>query len=186
MRIMKKLLFLLVLSLCPVLRANADYILTEKGDTIYGKILKSYGIRETKIKIRTAEGERTILFQDISEYRKGGKEFMKVRFVNQKGKTLVYHCRVMNQGEIRLLIETGNEVDEYFALHNGQFYRLNRRHFSDEVWRIMSQCSAFRIKYQAYYDANKDKRFLFFPRQERVWINMLNDYNFMMVGQLEP
>ena len=78
---------------------------------------------------------------------------------------------------MRLLQQNNQESDQYAVRYEGKFYMLSRPYLSDELWEIMRRCAAFEQTYKAYRQENLDKKWMIFPKQERIWREMIDDYN---------
>ena len=154
-----------------------DYVIVEPHDTICGSITQAFPLFSTKIKIRTESGKQTFDYSRTNEYLRNGVKFMKAKRIGAKGELLTYHCKVLVDGNIRLLEETQQEGAEYFVYYHGEFLQVNCKYFSNEIWEMLTTCPEFSAKYADYRKGIKSEKFMVFPAQRRLWVEMIHYSN---------
>lgn len=173
--IFTNLFFLLTL---PLLAQNSDYIITEEGDTLYGKVRRSvlFQFGGRTLKISDGSGIQKFRYSEYKAYQKNGTKYMKVLLYSNKGKELRWFCPVVLEGRLSLLRERSAESPSYFLYYDGVFYMITRRYFPNEVWQKLIQCPAFADKYKNYHKETGGKTILY-PRDPKIWYEIVEYYN---------
>lgn len=156
--------------------AQNNYIITHQKDTLFGKVSARGLIFGRKLLIRTENGKEKIHENRVHEYRIKNT-YMYVPVKNRKGNILMHRSMVLVLDPTRLLSDVSSNGEDYFVYLNNTFYEVNRRYFSEDVWDILIQCPSFSEKYGTYRQEHLNKKWMFFPKQENEWREMLGFYN---------
>lgn len=155
---------------------QSHYLITQNKDTLFGKV-RTWGLMFGRnLHINTENGKQKIHEGNVHEYRIKNT-FMYAPERTTKGRTVKKRCMVLEFGSMRLLYDVTSHGESYFVYHQGKFYEVTRRYFSDEVWDVLIQCPSFSDKYGSYRQENLDKKWMFFPKQEHQWRDMVRLYN---------
>ena len=154
-----------------------DYVVTHDRDTIWGSVIHSVFTFRPYLQLRTNDPREKIHFKEVLAYKVRNKEYMYVRRIAANGDTVIHHCRVMEKGAMTLLAETGDSPYFYFVYYENRFYSLHKRHLSNAVWDILTRCRNFRERYGNYKSEVQHKEVLFFPKQLKVWMEMVRWFN---------
>lgn len=105
----------------------------------------------------------------------------KYRVIKDSFENRVEKFEVLVEGEVSLLYNSTNAKVIYArdrVQMNGKLYLIDKHHFSDKIWDMLSKCPVFEEKYSAYYNEHKDKK-LFRRNRKAVekWTEMIRYYN---------
>lgn len=155
---------------------SQHYLITQNKDTLFGKV-RTWGlIFGRNLRIHTENGTQKINESNVYEYRIKNTFMFAVEHT-PKGQIVKKRSMVLEFGSMRFLYDVASHGDSYFVYHQGTFYEVTRRYFSDEVWEILIQCPSFSDKYGSYRLENLNKNWMFFPKQENKWREMMRYYN---------
>jgi len=158
--------------------SGSDYVILHQGDTIHGKRFIGMFDKGNYISLKSDTGEIKIPTKDVKEiYWKNKKYWVyKDPFENR-----VEKFEVLIEGKVSLLHNRAKAKVIYTkdrVLMNGKLYLIDKPHFSDTVWDILSKCPVFEEKYKTYYKEHKDKKLFWRTRKDvKKWMEMIRFYN---------
>jgi hypothetical protein len=157
-------------------KTDLQYVILNNGDTIYGS-RKLGWFNRTGIRFHTKGNTVTLPYTDIKEIYSNNRTYW-VYISPCDGYWEEY--QVLIRGPVSLL-HNGATINTHchdMLVINNRLYHIYKRHFSDDVWHIMSACARFKDKYQDYYHTNKDKKTFWRTRKDvSKWIEMIRYYN---------
>lgn len=155
---------------------SKEYIVKHNGDTIYGK---SIFVNYKFTRLKTTDGRKKIPTSEVhAVYQKNRKYLIYENpFVNQ---LLPY--RVLADGEATLLFDDHSFLTLVdcldFVVLEEELYPIDEYHLSDELWKEMASCDAFRKKYRAFKKERENKKLLVLNKKIRKkWAEMISFYN---------
>ena len=169
--------FVMVLSL-PGVAQQRGYLLLHQGDTIQGKRYVGIFDKGNHVRFRTDTGDLKIPTEEVKEIYWKNRKY---RVIKDPFENRVEKFEVLVEGEVSLLYNSTNAKVIYArdrVQMNGKLYLIDKHHFSDKIWDMLSKCPVFEEKYSAYYNEHKDKK-LFRRNRKAVekWTEMIRYYN---------
>ncbi len=157
-------------------KAQTDYLITNQNDTLVGKVRTNFAFFGQKIWVKNEFGKTTFKYNDVKSFRQRGRVFERVIYPDRKGRMQSYHCHVIAEGKLRFLSESYHEIAENFLIFEGKTYRLTKKYFPEELWSKLITCAKFNEAYGNYHKSSGGN-WMFFPKQMRVWREMVVYYN---------
>lgn len=157
--------------------SGSDYAILNKGDTIYGKRYRSVFNRYNIIRFRTDTGKIKLPLKDVKEiYSKNKTSWVYLSPCDNRWEEYTVYLK----GNVSYLWNGGphNTYCSDMLVINNEIYPIDKHHFSDKVWGILSKCPEFEEKYKAYYNEHKDKKLFWRTRKDvKKWMEMIRFYN---------
>jgi hypothetical protein len=154
-----------------------DYVVMETGDTIYGNISSAFRGLSGKLRIKVDFRREAFRYRDVKEYQFNGRKYQKAIIQTPSGQDDVYLCSVVTDGKMRLLVHVTTDVPEHFVLYKGTFHHLTHRYFTPYLWEELASCPFFLAEYGEYRSDVQNKKTMFFPKQTKIWTEMIKFYN---------
>lgn len=165
------LLFIVLISFQAAL-AQQDYLVLKNGDTLTGSVRC---MNEKYLKYKIGQERNKIPTGDVKEYKRGEHLYL---LIDYSENDQITSCRVEVDGQVRLLRDIQKDINgsttEDFVIIEQVLYPITEAYLSDAIWEVLSQCTAFKQKYEEY---KAKKFFMNMPKLRKRWKAMISYYN---------
>lgn len=174
----KNILSFLFLMLVFCFAQGQDYLIFQNGDTLFGKFMS--GQNATKyIHFRTEEGKIKIPAAQVKEFNWEKRKYWILQDPCEKG---LSSYLVLIEGTASLLHSGGREdyCPDIIMIDNIVYPIKRSDHFSEDVWKVLSTCSHFNDKYNAYYLERRKQTIVWewtYRKSRTKWMEMIRLYN---------
>lgn len=120
-----------------------DYIITTKGDTLFGDLRYKGMFNFDEITLNKGNSSQSFHLSELNGYVMNGSKHA-IMFRKKKNNEKVYFSScIAIDGKVKL---TGTEcdlTDVNYVIFNKVFYVLNRKNLLEKIWPFMLECEEF-------------------------------------------
>lgn len=127
--------------------AQQDYVITNKGDTLTGKVIRG-NLRKSSVTLENADGKQKIHLQNIREWKSGNMPVIVVPHTKGK-RTYWYELLLEVDGKKRLFRDMEYVWGQwiYYTEHHGKYIQLTRQSIDNQLIPELSNCPDFVERY---------------------------------------
>lgn len=128
-----------------------DFLVTNKRDTVYGKIRLAYfPFSDNGINITTNENNRIFYpFKEVKSYTLNDNKFVVLNFKKKNGTIIYFTACLVVDGKQKLAGQECNLTENNYMIYKNRYTLLNAKNFTTQIWPEMLSCETFASLHQS-------------------------------------